>query len=69
MAGAESTCTRFAVTSRTFSRVEFFLALAGRDIHDADGVADHVSGALLSFRAFGHNLSNHVKFEPHVIIE
>ncbi len=27
--------------------------LAGGDAHDADGVADHVGGALLSFRSGG----------------
>jgi hypothetical protein len=30
-----------------------FLALAGRDLHDVDGVADHVGGALLAFTALG----------------
>jgi hypothetical protein len=34
--------------------VKFFLALARRNLHDADGVADHISGALLSFGASGH---------------
>jgi hypothetical protein len=28
--------------------------LAGRHPHDMDGVADHVGGALLAFRASGH---------------
>jgi len=36
-----------------------FFDLAGRDAHDFDGVADHIGGALLAFRAGGHrpNLS------------
>jgi len=36
------------------SRLATFLNLARRDPHDMDGVADHVGGALLAFRASGH---------------
>jgi hypothetical protein len=36
-------------------RIKFFGFLAGRDPHDADGVADHVGGALLAARASRHH--------------
>lgn len=31
-----------------------FVGLTRRDLHDADGVADHVGGALLAFRSCRH---------------
>jgi hypothetical protein len=39
---------------RRFDRIGIVGFLAGRDPHDADGVADHVSGAFLSARASRH---------------
>jgi hypothetical protein len=38
--------------------IVFLYSLASRYFHDADGIADHVSGTLLSFGAFGHRTVN-----------
>jgi hypothetical protein len=37
-----------------FAGIKFLFALPGSNLHDADGGADHVGWALLSFRAFRH---------------
>jgi hypothetical protein len=36
-------------------RGSVILDLAGRDPHDVDGVADHVTGAFFAFRSSRHN--------------
>ena len=36
-----------------FYGIEFASILAGRDPHDADSIADHVGGALLTWGALG----------------
>ena len=55
-------CPRFPTSAaelcrRRFDRIDIIGFLAGRDPHDADGVADYVGGALLSLGAARHQRS------------
>jgi len=60
LSGGQPSCSLFSAAGPEFgggtlNGVQFLGFLAGRDPHDADGVADHVSRALLSLWAARHH--------------
>src|SRR5205085_9047809 len=55
LGGSRGTAFQSAFTGVVLPRVtRIVFNLTRRDLHHADGIADHVSGSFLSSRSFGH---------------